>query len=162
MEDGFPWPQTPALVPGSSKAYNFSPISGTYWMHSHEGLQEQSLMTAPLIVHSADEMREDRQEIVLMLNDFSFTSPDELLARLTGKTVPAVGAMALLTENVSAPAENQVPAPMPSMAAMGAMPGGATTPDLNDIDYDAFWPMTALWPTRKSCGWRVAGAYGCG
>jgi hypothetical protein len=49
-------------------------------MHSHEGLQEQSLMTAPLIVRSADYMREDRQEIVLMLHDFSFTSPDELLA----------------------------------------------------------------------------------
>src|SRR3989441_5157977 len=52
-------------------------------MHSHQGMQEQSLMTAPLIVHSPEDMREDRQEAVLMLHDFSFQTPDELLAGLT-------------------------------------------------------------------------------
>jgi len=41
-------------------------------MHSHHDMQEQSLMTAPLIVHSAAEVREDRQEVVLMLHDFTF------------------------------------------------------------------------------------------
>ena len=81
-QDGFPWPQTPPIPAGDTRSYDYAPIAGTYWMHSHQGLQEQSLMTAPLIVHSAEDMRADRQEVVLMLHDFSFRTPDELLAGL--------------------------------------------------------------------------------
>src|SRR5437870_4575239 len=66
-----------------ARTYDYAPIAGTYWMHSHQGMQEQSLMSAPLIVHSAEDMRADRQEVVLMLHDFSFHKPEELLAGLT-------------------------------------------------------------------------------
>src|SRR5438552_18639217 len=82
-QDGFPWPQTPPIPAGETQSYDYVPIAGTFWMHSHQGMQEQSLMTAPLIVHSLEDMREDRQEAVLMLHDFSFHMPDELLAGLT-------------------------------------------------------------------------------
>src|SRR5713101_3908454 len=82
-QDGFPWPQTPPIPAGDTHSYDYAPIAGTFWMHSHQGMQEQSLMTAPLIVHSPEDMREDRQEAVLMLHDFSFHTPDELLAGLT-------------------------------------------------------------------------------
>jgi hypothetical protein len=33
-------------------------------------------------------LREDRQEIVLMLHDFTFRSPEEVLAGLTGTHAP--------------------------------------------------------------------------
>src|SRR3982074_1457690 len=82
-QDGFPWPQTPPIPAGDTYSYDYAPIAGTFWMHSHQGTQEQSLMTAPLIVHSAEDMRADQQEVVLMLHDFSFDTPDELLAGLT-------------------------------------------------------------------------------
>src|SRR6267142_6338852 len=82
-QDGFPWTQTPPIPAGDTHSYDYAPIAGTYWMHSHQGMQEQSLMTAPLIVHSAEDMRTDRQEVVLTLHDFSFRPPDELLAALT-------------------------------------------------------------------------------
>src|SRR5205823_3306636 len=82
-QDGFPWPQTPPIPAGDTHSYDYAPIGGTFWMHSHQGMQEQSLMTAPLIVHSAEDMRADHQEVVLMLHDFSFRTPDELLAGLT-------------------------------------------------------------------------------
>src|SRR3984893_17378104 len=82
-QDGFPWPQTPPIPAGDTRSYDYAPIAGTYWMHSHQGMQEQSLMTAPLIVHSAEDMRADQQEVVLMLHDFSFRTPEELLAGLT-------------------------------------------------------------------------------
>src|SRR5882724_514397 len=82
-QDGFPWPQTPSIPAGDTRSYDYAPIAGTYWMHSHQGMQEQSLMTAPLIVRSAEDMRTDRQEVVLMLHDFSFRTPEELLAGLT-------------------------------------------------------------------------------
>ena len=50
-------------------------LSVALW-HSHQGLQEQSLMLAPLIIHDARD-RAGEQEVVLMLNDFSFTPPEE-------------------------------------------------------------------------------------
>jgi FtsP/CotA-like multicopper oxidase with cupredoxin domain len=101
-------------------------------MHSHQGLQEQRLMTAPLIVHDAAEMREDRQEIVLMLHDFSFRTPDELLAGLTGISDAAAHAMARMIENVPAPGGNAAkPHSMmgmsPGMTAASDMSNGAGT-----------------------------------
>jgi FtsP/CotA-like multicopper oxidase with cupredoxin domain len=127
-QDGFPWPQTPPIAAGGTHSYDYAPIAGTYWMHSHQGMQEQSLMTAPLIVHSAEDMRADRQEVVLMLHDFSFRRPDELLAGLT-KSNGSQSAM-----------------PNGGMANMSMGSGGMGTTgmgsgmamDLNDIDYDAF------------------------
>ena len=129
MQDGFPWPQTPLIAPSAVQDYDFAPIPGTYWMHSHEGMQEQSLMVAPLIVHSAADLRDDRQEIVLTLHDFSFHTPDELLAGLT-KTNGSRSAMSKsgMDKNMNT-----------GSGSMGAMNmGSGMAVDLNDIDYDAF------------------------
>lgn len=137
-QDGFPWPQTPPLAPGATRGYDYAPLPGTYWMHSHLGLQEQRLMAAPLIVHDASELREDRQEIVLMLHDFSFTEPEALLAGLTGQPLSAIPAMVRMREDVAAPPSARMPGEhAPGM--MGTMTGmGGMTMDLNDIHYDAF------------------------
>src|SRR6267142_3483844 len=130
-QDGFPWPQTPPIPAGDTQSYDYAPIVGTYWMHSHHGMQEQSLMAAPLIVRSAEDMLADRQEVVLMLHDFSFKTPDELLAGLT-KFNDSQSAMA---KGGMAKAMNM------DLGSMGAMKSG-TRPgmamDLNDVDFDAF------------------------
>ncbi len=136
-QDGFPWPQTPPIPAGDTRSYDYAPIAGTYWMHSHHGMQEQSLMTAPLIVRSAEDVRADRQEVVLMLHDFSFGTPEELLAGLTkprgsDKAMPKTGT----GNNV-----NMGSASMGAMSSetMGAMNmGPSTAMDLNDVDFDAF------------------------
>jgi FtsP/CotA-like multicopper oxidase with cupredoxin domain len=106
-------------------------------------MQEQALMTAPLIVHSAADLRADHQEIVLMLHDFSFKTPDELMAGLTGQTLAAVHAQADMIENLPTnPAWRSAAAHTASsdgMAGMGGMSGmGDMKMDLNDITYDAF------------------------
>ena len=45
-----------ALKPGESFDYDFANTrSGTHWMHSHVGLQEQQLLAAPLIVRETVE-----------------------------------------------------------------------------------------------------------
>src|SRR5216683_4070045 len=132
-QDGFPWPQTPPIPGGNTHSYDYAPIAGTFWMHSHQGMQEQSLMTAPLIVHSPEDMREDRQEGVLMLHDFSFQTPDELLAGLT-KSNGGQSAM---------PMGNSMNM---DSGSMGAMMGPGPAMDLNDIDelgdYGRSSPMT--------------------
>src|SRR5436309_15983005 len=86
-------------------------------------------MTAPLTLHSPEDMREDRQEAVLMLHDFSFQTPDELLAGLT-KTNPAQSPMPKSAMG------NDMNMGSGSMGAMNMASGMAM--DLNDIDYDAF------------------------
>ena len=98
MQDGFPWPQTPPIPNGDVTSYDYAPISGTYWMHSHHAMQEQSLLTAPLIVDDVATRREDRQDIVLMLHDFTFRTPDEVLAGLAGTSVADAHALAQRTE----------------------------------------------------------------
>src|SRR6267142_267411 len=130
-QDGFPWPQTPPIPAGDTQSYDYAPIVGTYWMHSHHGMQEQSLMTAPLIVRSAEDMRADRQEVVLMLHDFSFKTPDELLAGLT-KSNDSQSAM---PKGGMAKAMNMDSGSMGAMKS-GTRPGMAM--DLNDVDFDAF------------------------
>jgi FtsP/CotA-like multicopper oxidase with cupredoxin domain len=149
MQDGFPWPQTPPIANGAVQAYDYAPIPGTYWMHSHHGLQEQSLLTAPLIVHDVAELREDRQEVVLMLHDFTFRTPDEVLAGLTGTSVAAAQAIVQAAED-SPGRRGDSHAPEPRMAGMAAdapsmaMPGktmsgpGGRQMGLNDVHYDAF------------------------
>src|ERR1700726_2167315 len=136
-QDGFPWPQTPPIPTGDTQSYDYAPIVGTYWMHSHHGMQEQNLMTAPLIVRSAEDMRADRQEVVLMLHDFSFRTPDELLAGLTKSD----GGQTAMPKSGMGNKRNTNSGSMGAMnsGAMGVMnmgPGMAM--DLNDIDYDAF------------------------
>jgi FtsP/CotA-like multicopper oxidase with cupredoxin domain len=150
-QDGFPWPQTPPIADGAVQAYDYASIPGTYWMHSHHDMQEQSLMTAPLIVHSAAELHEDRQEVVLMLHDFIFRTPQEVLAGLTGTSVAAAQAMAQKTEEAPAhkdgagtpePRNVGMAAHLPGMAMPGMTmsgPGGMQMHmDLNDVHYDAF------------------------
>src|SRR6266851_2273087 len=128
-QDGFPWPQTPSIPAGDTRSYDYAPIAGTYWMHSHQGMQEQSLMTAPLIVRSAEDMRADRQDVVLMLHDFSFRTPDELLVGLT-KSEGSASAM---------PTGSMGNAMNMASGGMGAMNmGSSMAMDVNDIDYDAF------------------------
>jgi FtsP/CotA-like multicopper oxidase with cupredoxin domain len=132
-QDGFPWPQTPPIPAGETRSYDYAPIAGTYWMHSHQGMQEQSLMTAPLIVHSAEDMRADRQEVVLTLHDFSFRTPDELLAGLTKSN----GSQSAMPNSGMDKAMNK--AMNMGSGSMGAMSmGSGMAMDLNDIEYDAF------------------------
>jgi FtsP/CotA-like multicopper oxidase with cupredoxin domain len=162
MQDGFPWAETPAIANAAVQGYDYAPIGGTYWMHSHHGMQEQRLMTAPLIVQDVATAREDRREVVLMLHDFTFRTPEEVLAGLTGTDTAASHGMTQMAEPGSggtAGSETMQPDvaahDMPGMAMPGmAKPGaaqadaaqegaamarsGQMTMDLNDVEYDAF------------------------
>jgi FtsP/CotA-like multicopper oxidase with cupredoxin domain len=79
-QDGVPGFSQPLLPPGQRYEYDYAPRPGTHWMHSHEGLHEQLLMAAPLIVREtkAPELR----EVVVMLHDFTFSDAAEVFAQL--------------------------------------------------------------------------------
>ncbi|WP_244142733.1 multicopper oxidase domain-containing protein [Paraburkholderia phenoliruptrix] len=81
--DGVPNAPLPLIAAGAHRTFDFPVGSpGTYWMHAHT-LQEQQLLAAPLIVADAGQAKRDEQEVVILLHDFSFASPQELLTRLT-------------------------------------------------------------------------------
>jgi FtsP/CotA-like multicopper oxidase with cupredoxin domain len=116
-QDGVPGISGPPISPGASAEYDFPlRFGGTFWMHSHEGLQEQSLLAAPLIIRDGRNAPGQR-EVTIMLADFSFTPPGQIYAELRKKR----------TSLSSRSAE-------PGMANGAAVPA----PDLNDVRYDAF------------------------
>jgi len=83
-QDGVPDLPRPMLKPGEQRSYDFEPAPGTYWMHAHIPLQEMRQLAAPLIVRSPGDLKADRQEVVMFLHDFSFKSPEEVMAAITG------------------------------------------------------------------------------
>ena len=81
-QDGVPGISGPPIPPGASADYDFPlRFGGTFWMHSHEGFQEQLLLAAPLIIRDARDATV-QQEVVVTLADFSFTPPEEIFQRL--------------------------------------------------------------------------------
>lgn len=82
--DGVPGVAFRGIEPGTTFQYRF-PVkqSGTYWYHSHTGLQEQSGVYGPLIVHpeSNEPVRYDR-DYVVMLSDWTFEDPHHVLSKL--------------------------------------------------------------------------------
>ena len=109
-EDGVPGVTQPVIRPNESSFYNFPVVpAGTHWMHSHQGLQEARLLSAPLIVRDPTEKSADGQQVIVFFGDFSFTPPMEIFAQLR--------------------------APKKDMATMSKM---AAKPDANDVNYDAY------------------------
>jgi CopA family copper-resistance protein len=82
--DGVPGLSFPGIKPGETFVYEF-PVkqSGTYWYHSHSGLQEPMGHLAPIIIDPAgpDPVAYDREHVVV-LSDYSFTHPHVIFKRL--------------------------------------------------------------------------------
>ena len=82
--DGVPGVTFPGIKPGETFTYKFAvPQNGTYWYHSHSGLQEQQGHYGPLIIEPKGKapVAYDR-EYVLVLSDWSFMHPHKIFAKL--------------------------------------------------------------------------------
>lgn len=93
-QDGVPIVSQPALPAGQSYNYDFPLEAGTFWMHSHEGLQEQDLLAAPLIVADPAEASLDEQQVIAEFADFTFRVPEEIYAQLRAPKPAPTGAAA--------------------------------------------------------------------
>jgi FtsP/CotA-like multicopper oxidase with cupredoxin domain len=83
LMDGVPFVSQNPIPPGGTYHYQF-PLkqSGTYWLHSHYGLQEQLLASAPLILESQEQNAKAEEQYTVLLSDYSFTPPAKILERL--------------------------------------------------------------------------------
>ncbi len=73
-----------AIPPGGVFHYRFTPHqSGTYWYHAHTGLQEQQGLYGGLIIDpSAPPPYRYNKDFVVILSDWSNTSPEHIYANL--------------------------------------------------------------------------------
>ncbi|GGD63305.1 copper resistance system multicopper oxidase [Aurantiacibacter arachoides] len=81
--DGVPGISFPGIRPGETFRYSF-PVrqNGTYWWHSHSGLQEQQGLYGPLVIDAAEpDSRYDRDYVVL-LSEFTPMHPHEIARML--------------------------------------------------------------------------------
>lgn len=82
--DGVPGVSYPGIAARSTFTYRF-PIRqhGTYWYHSHTGLQEQLGHYGPIVIDPADDAsRAWDREHVIVLSDWTFEDPWKVLAKL--------------------------------------------------------------------------------
>ncbi|TIV67742.1 MAG: multicopper oxidase family protein [Mesorhizobium sp.] len=135
-QDGVPDLPQPLLQPGQSYDYSF-PVAtpGTHWMHAHT-LQEQQLLAAPLVVTDPAEAGADEQPLVVLFHDFSFKTPEELLAGLTG-SAPASGTGGMAGHSMSGMSGMDMQG-MSGGQGMSDGQGMAMPMDVNDIQYDAY------------------------
>ena len=82
--DGVPGVSFRGIAPGETFTYQFKVVqSGTYWYHSHSGMQEQTGLYGSIIIDPAraDASRADREYIV-QLSDWTDEDPHRVLSKL--------------------------------------------------------------------------------
>jgi CopA family copper-resistance protein len=82
--DGVPGVSFPGIPKRGSFTYEFPVIqSGTYWYHSHSGLQEQMGHYGPMIIDpkGADPVAYDREHVIV-LSDWSFFHAHQIISKL--------------------------------------------------------------------------------
>src|SRR4051812_32500733 len=82
--DGVPGVSFPGIPPGETFVYEFPVIqSGTYWYHSHSGLQEAEGHYAPIVIEPAhpDPVQFDREHVIV-LADHSDIHPHLVFGKL--------------------------------------------------------------------------------
>ena len=131
--DGVPEVTQPAVPPGERYLYEFPvPVPGTYFYHTHVGLQlDRGLVGALIVEPGHEELAYDR-EVVLVLDDWLdgiAGTPEEVLRQLVdaGHGGHGMGHGAM---------------PGGSMPGMGTMPGMAgTSGEPPEVEPDLVYPL---------------------
>ncbi|TXI92671.1 MAG: multicopper oxidase family protein [Neisseriales bacterium] len=91
-QDGVAGVTNPEINPGKEFHFNF-PLqqSGSYWMHSHDGMQLQDMIAAPLIIETPEDAK--YQQVVVMFQDYSSKSANQVLKGLQANNSDAMGHM---------------------------------------------------------------------
>lgn len=100
---------------------------GSYWMHAHHGMYEQLGVEAPLIIEEPSDKK--IPQVVVMLQDFSFQSPESIFKTLTHN--PNAQMHMDHSMNHDSMPDMQMDMTHDEMGHSGMM-------DLNDVKYDAY------------------------
>ena len=80
-QDGVPYLNTPPIKAGESFTYEFQLKQyGTYWYHSHTGLQEQRGVYGSIVIHPKDKI--EMEEHVVVISDWIDEDPEKVMKNL--------------------------------------------------------------------------------
>ena len=81
--DGVPGISFPGIKPGQTFTYRFKvQQAGTYWYHSHSGVQEQSGVYGSIVIEPRKRVQRYDRDVVVLLSDWSDTNAKRILANL--------------------------------------------------------------------------------
>ena len=81
--DGVPYLSTPPIMPGETFTYEFAiKQAGTYWYHSHTGLQEQKGVYGSIQINPKEKRLDYDKDLVLVLSDWMDENPRQQLRNL--------------------------------------------------------------------------------
>ncbi len=81
--DGVPYLSFPPIAPGATFTYEF-PLrhSGTYWYHSHSGLQEQRGLYGSIVIEPRQALSGADRDYVVLFSDWTDEDPHSVLRTL--------------------------------------------------------------------------------
>ena len=132
FEDGAPYLTSPPIRPGKTHKFEFliDQSPGTYWYHSHTGLQEQEGLYGAFIIQ--EEIKPKLKELVLVLSDWTDEKAEKVMKNLKRgnewyaiKKGSALSLFDLIKNNALAPQLKMWAQRMPGM-------------DISDVYYSAF------------------------
>lgn len=135
-QDGVPYLTTPPIKPNSSFTYEYKITHpGTYWYHSHSGLQEQRGLYGGLIFHPKlkSNIKADK-DYMLVLSDWTNEHPKKVIANIKkdgdyyALKKKSVQSWVQVIKNGPKAIKNRFHG---SWTRMGPM-------DISDVGYDAF------------------------
>ncbi len=132
-QDGVPYLNSPPIAPGKTHIFEF-PLkhSGTYWYHSHTGLQEQLGVYGAIIVEPKQKTIPYDHDLALVLSDWTNENPNEVLRTLKrGSEWYSIKRKTAVS--ISEAISNGALGGLLSLWKM-RMPGV----DISDVSYDAF------------------------
>ena len=82
FEDGVPYLTSPPILPGKTHKFEFliDQSPGTYWYHSHTGLQEQEGLYGAFIIKDGNKQK--FEDLVLVLSDWTDEKSSEVMRNL--------------------------------------------------------------------------------
>lgn len=134
-QDGVPWLNTRPIGGGESFTFRFDiKHTGTFWYHSHTGLQEERGIYGPIRLLPSAPPAIGRQDKVLVWSDWTNENPDKILRNLKrdgdyyARKKGSVQSWDKVIAHGLPAIQNRLRS---SMNRMGPM-------DLSDVGYDAF------------------------
>jgi CopA family copper-resistance protein len=110
--DGVPGISFPGIRPQETFVYEFPIVqNGTYWYHSHSGLQEQQGHYGPIVIDpaGADPVAYDREHVIV-LSDWSFLHAHQIIEKLKQEAGYFNRQRMTLAGRLSGDPEHQMPA----------------------------------------------------
>ena len=135
-QDGVPYLTTMPIAAGTSFTYSYEVTHhGTYWYHSHTGLQEQKGVYGAIVFHpkSGERYKSDLDEVIV-LSDWTDENPHDVLRNLKRSDdyyalkKDSVQSWKKVISHGKQAIKNRIDW---SITRMGAM-------DISDVGYDAF------------------------